>query len=247
MGRAAETVNRMQIDRIVPLAKQLLVLPTGDSHPDLWLWEHAERVMRLTQLVARLPEVGNAGPDLTALAAAALFHDAGWVLEFHQGRFERWQVLTRPTNDLQRELGAAMLQEEAGPLLGGQTTRLAGDAIRQCNDRRTTLIEARILAEAEAIDEIGVMYVLRQFRQYQAEGRPIQQLADSWQRQKEYRYWEVRLQDGFRFESTRTLARQRLAAVDAFMTALASDLRGADLTHLLTHAGAGRAPEPSGR
>ena len=231
----------MQIDRIVPLARQLLVLPVDDTHRDTWLWEHAERVMHLTQLVARLPEFGGEKADLTALAAAALFHDAGWVLEFHQGRFERWQLLTRPTNDLQRELGAAMLQEEAGQLLGGPTARLAGDAIRQCNDRKTKLLEARILAEAEALDEVGVTYVLRQFRLYQAEGRPLQQLAETWQRQKEYRYWEVRLTEGFRCESTRALARRRLEAVDAFMTALARDLRGEDVAELLARQETARA------
>ena len=228
----------MQIDRVMPLAKQLLVVPIGDNRRDLWLWEHSERVMHLTQKVARLPEVGGEKVDQTALAAAALFHDAGWMLEFQQGRFERWQLLTRPTNDLQRELSAAMLQEEAGPLLSGPTARLAGEAIRQCNNRNTTLLEARILAEAEALDEMGVLYVLRQFRQYQAEGRPLQQLVDSWQRQKEYRYWEVRLNDGFRYQSTRELARRRLEAVDAVMHALARDLHGDDVTQVLAQLGA---------
>jgi hypothetical protein len=227
----------MPIERILPLAKQLLALPMGDARRDLWLWEHAERVMRLTQMVAALPQVGGQSADRTALAAAALFHDAGWVLELHQGRLERWQLLTRPTNEIQRELGAAMLMEEAGNLLPGPTLRLASEAIRQCNDRSTELLEARVLAEAEALDEMGMMYVLRQFRQYQAEGRPLRQLVDSWQRQKEYRYWEVRLQDGFRYESTRELARRRLEAVDAFMTALRRDLDGEDLARVLRELG----------
>jgi HD superfamily phosphodiesterase len=226
---AACGTEKMQIDRLLPLARQLLVLPMGEARRDLWLWEHSERVMKLTQLVAVLPEVQGREADLTALAAAALFHDAGWVLDLHHGRCERWQLLTRPTNDIQRELGAAMLQEEAGTLLAPSTARIAADAIRACNDRRTGLLEARILAESEALDEIGTLYVLRQFRQYQAEGRPLQQLVDSWRRQKEYRYWEVRLNDGFRYESTRRLARQRLVAVEAFLTALESDLHGEDL------------------
>jgi hypothetical protein len=192
--------------------------------------------------VAALPEVAGQEADLTALAAAALFHDAGWVLDLHQGRCERWQLLTRPTNDIQRELGAAMLQEEAGPLLAPGTARLAADAIRACNDRKTNLLEARILAESEALDEIGTLYVLRQFRQYQAEGRPLQQLVDSWRRQQEYRYWEVRLNDGFRYESTRALARQRLVAVEAFFTALDSDLHAHDLARRVRPAPDGDGP-----
>jgi hypothetical protein len=113
--------------------------------------------------------------------------------------------------------------------------------------RGTALLEARILAEAEALDEVGILYVLRQFRQYQAEGRPLQQLVDSWQRQKEYHYWEVRLNDGFRYPTTRDLARRRLEAVDAVMAALARDLHGNDLAQLVTQPGAAPVPDAPSR
>jgi len=223
----------MQIERLVPLARQLLTVAINDTSSDLWLWEHSERVMRLTQLVAAIPELHGQTPDLTALAAAARFQDSGWTVEYSQGRYKHWQLLSRPTNDLQRELGAALLQERGAHLLAGPSARLAADAIRQCNDRRTNLVEARVLAEAEALDDVSTLYILRQFRQYQAEGRPLQQLVDSWQRQKEYRYWELRLTDGFRYDSTRAIARQRLDAVEAFVTALGRDLHGEDLRQWL--------------
>ncbi|MEW6250154.1 MAG: HD domain-containing protein [Planctomycetota bacterium] len=222
----------MQTNHLIPLARRLLLLPLDDTHPDLWLWEHSERVMQLAPRIAALPDVSDRQVDPEVLAAAALFHDAGWALEVQQGRVARWQVLTRPTNDIQRELGAAMLLDEAERLLPEPIRRLAADAIRQCNDRRTTLPEARILADAEALDELGTLYVLRQFRLYQGEARPLQQIIDTWQRQREYRYWDVRLTTGFHFAPVRELARQRLRAVDAFMTTLGSDLHGDDLAQL---------------
>jgi HD superfamily phosphodiesterase len=218
----------MQIERLVPLARQLLTVHVGDT-PDLWLWEHAERVMRLTQQIACIPELRGQTPDLTALAAAALFHDAGWTVEFGQSRIKPWQLLARPTSEIQRELGAALLQERGAHLLAVPSARLACEAIRNCNNRKTTLLEARILAEAEALDEVSTLYVFRQFRQYQAEGRPMEQLVASWQRQKEYHYWELRLGDGFRYDTTRGLARTRLQAVDAFLSALGRDLHSEDL------------------
>jgi len=242
---AVGVVPAMQIERLLLPAKHLLMLPIDEATSDPWLWEHGERVLRLAQMIAMLPALQAASADLTALAAAALFHDAGWVVEFQQGRWKRWQILGRPTNDIQRELGAALLQEHVGPLLPGATMRLACDAIRQCNDRSTTLLEARLLAEAEALDEVGTMYVLHQFRQYQAEGRPLQQLANGWQRQKEYKYWELRLSEGFRYEATRELARRRLEAVDAFVTAFTRDLHGNDVRQLLADAGRPVAPEPA--
>ncbi len=232
----------MQIERVIPRAKQLLSIPIDDNAQDLWLWEHAERVMHLTQSIAALPDVDGSTADLTALILAALFHDAGWISEYQQGRYQRWQLLTRPTNDIQRELGAALLQEEVGQIFSGPTLHTAIEAIRHCNNRHTDLLEAHILAEAEALDEVGVTYVLRQFRQYQAEGRPLEQLANSWQRQQEYRYWEVRLNDGFRYESTRQLARRRLHTVELFMLGIRQGLRGDDVRQLLSESGTPPAP-----
>lgn len=231
-------VVRMQIERLLSLGKRSLVVAIDETREDLWLWEHAQRVTHLGQAIGAIPELRAETPDALALQAAALFHDAGWITEYQQGRWKRWQLLGRPTNDIQRELGAALLQEEAGALLPASSARRAGDAIRQCNNRKTELLEARILAEAEALDEMGSMYLLRQFRQYQAEGRPLQQLVDTWQRQKEYRFWELRLQDGFYWDTTRALARQRLAAIETFMTALARDLHGQDVRQALTRLGA---------
>ncbi len=228
-GRAVGVVYGMSLDRARQRAKQLLLLPIDETRHDPWLWEHATRVMHLAQTLGAWSELGGHAPDPTVLAVAGLFHDAGWALECRQGRYARWQVLTRPTNDLQRELSAAVLLEELNPLLPGPLLRQACEAIRQCNDRRTTLLEARVLADADALDEMGMVYILRQFRQYEAEGRPLQQLVDTWQRQKEYRYWELRLADGFHWDATRALARARLASIDAFMKALERDLAGADL------------------
>ena len=233
----------MQLERLLSLAQQHLVVTIDETRDDLWLWEHAQRVLHLAQGIAAIPDLAAESIDEAAIAAGALFHDAGWITEYEQGRWKRWQLLGRPTNDIQRELGAALLQEEAGALLPAGSLRRAADAIRQCNDRKTALIEARIVAEAEALDEMGAMYLLRHFRQYQAEGRPLQQLVDTWQRQKEYRFWDLRLQDGFYWDTTRALARDRLDAVDTFMSALARDLHGEDVQHMLARPGTAAASD----
>ncbi len=219
----------MQIERLLARARTFLTIEVAPGVQDTWLAEHAERVARLVQLIAAAPELAPQPMDGAALVAAALFHDAGWMVEFRQGRWDRTQLLTRPTTDIQRELGAAVMNEQVGHLILPQSMRIAAEAIRQCNQRTTRLLEARVLAEAEALDEVGAVFVLRQFRHYQAEGRPIQQLIDSWHRQQEYRYWDLRLAEGFRFEFTRELARRRLADIDAYLKALARDVHGDDL------------------
>jgi hypothetical protein len=198
--------------------------------------------MQLAQMLTRLPELVQTPPNTDAVALAGLFHDAGWAIQVRQQEIDRWQVLSRPTNDIQREFGAALLEEHVGDLFDADTVALAAETIRQCNDRYTELVESRVLADAESLDEIGVMCLLRQFRQYQAEGRPLDQLLESWNRQQEYHYWEARINDGLRLEATRELARERLNAVQPFMLALARDLLGTDVRAFLQAAGVNLAP-----
>lgn len=228
------------LQRVMAAARDFLILPGDGSSKDLWLWEHTERVMQLARMLALLPEVREIGddqPDQMAVSVAALFADAGWAVQVRRGEVGHWQVLTRPTNDLQRELGVGALQERVGKLLPPATIELATRAIRECSDRYTKVPEARALSEAENLDEIGVMYLLRQFRQYQAEGRPLGQLVVSWSRHLEYRYWEARINDCLRWEATRHIARERLKAVEQFMTALARDREASDLHRVLESAG----------
>ncbi|HUU94336.1 MAG TPA: HD domain-containing protein [Phycisphaerae bacterium] len=225
------------LDRAAAQARELLVLRNGQNRADLWLWEHSRRVMQLARMLAKLPELADTPPHQNAVALAGLFHDAGWAVQVREAQISPWQVLGRPTNDTQRVLGAALLEEHVAHLFDADTVSLAAEAIRQCNDRYTTLVESRVLADADNLDEIGVMCLLRQFRQYQAEGRPLDQLVASWRRQQEYDYWEVRINDGLRFEATRELARQRLNAVGLFMEALARDLDCADVLHFLEKVG----------
>lgn len=215
-------------ERIVAAARDLLTI-SGQGFKDAFLFEHSLRVMRLSRRLAEVSEYRAKSPDAAALELAALFHDAGWALQFSQGRVERWQLLNRPTNDVQRELGAVVLLERIGDLSPAKTARLAAEAIRQCNDRNTSLVEARILADAESLDEIGLIYLLRQYRLYQADGRSLEQLLTTWQRRREYRYWDARLQDGFRSDAAREIARRRVQRAEAFVAELSHEHAGDDI------------------
>ncbi len=225
---------------LVRAAQRLLVLDIEGGGQDTWLWEQARRIAATAQMLALLPEareIGDDPPDLAAIAAGGLFLNAGWAVQVRDGSVDRWRILSRPTSDILREFGAGLLQEHAADLLPAEVVQRAVAAIRECNDRFTRLPEARALAEAENLDEIGITYILRQFRNFQAEGRSIQQLIVNWTRQNEYHYWEARVNDCLRWETSRHIARERLKVVEVFMNALARDLSATDLRRVFDTSG----------
>lgn len=226
------------MQRISALARSLLTPKTPDAAQDLFVWQHSERVMRLAGMIARLPDFADERVDRTGLAIAALFHDAGWVVQRGRERLDRAGLLARPTSDIQRELAAGLVREHLAGLTGSATLEIAVEAIRQCNDRGANLIEAKILAEAENLDEIGAMYLLKQIRQYEFDGRGVVELLQSRNRQREYGYWEARIRDCFRFEAVRRLAQARLNAVLGFISALGCEQNAEDLRGLIKALGA---------
>lgn len=217
------------LKRLLSVARDVLVVRAPGTLRDRWLLEHSERVMDLALLIAAHPEAGAEDADRVAMCAAGLFHDAGWVVQCHAGEISHWQILARPTNEAQRELAAGFLLDVVGDVLEPDRAQRAAEIIRECNSPNPDSIEARIVAEAESLDEIGIMCVLRQFRQFQAEGRSLEHLRTSWVRQNEYGYWDARLQSGLRFPFSRRIARERLDAVAVLMDSLEQQRTSADV------------------
>lgn len=208
-------------ERILAIAKTELVLET-DTGREPWLWDRAQRVLRLSRVLADM--IRPTQLEREALEVAALFHPSGWSEQFRAGQVMRSQLLARPTNDVQRELAASILQEKVAHLLPARVLRIACDAVRQSSAKDTQLPEAWILGDAIGLDEVGAIYVVQQVRNYAAEGRDLSQFIETWKRQQEYQYWDLRLQNGLRFDISRVLARRRLEAVHHFATALAAEI-----------------------
>ena len=222
---------------MVARARDLLVVRAETGISDSWLWEHTERVLALARMISVLPDFGEDKPDETVVTVAALYHDVGWAIQFREGLVQRWNLLSRPTSDAQREMAATALRESAGGLLDDSVLEAAAAAIRECNNRYTSLPEAQALAEAENLEEVGVTYLLRQLRHSHNNGRAIRQLIQGWSRQLEYKFWDARINDCLRFDTTRRLAHARLGDVGTFMKALARDCDGEDLRALLRERG----------
>ncbi|HEY3245144.1 MAG TPA: HD domain-containing protein [Phycisphaerae bacterium] len=208
---------------------------------DVFLWEHVLRVTHAALQIVRMNVAGRA-PNTAALQAAGLYHDVGWAIQCRDAVFSQQEILTKPTSDLQRELGAARLMERLHDLLPPRTLELAANIVRQMNERSTDLLEAQILSEAENLDGVGMMGLWQTVRRHACEGRGIQAAIDIWRRQQDYRFWEARIHEAFRFEPVRTLARARLEIMYRFYDELARIQSGEDLAALLTSAEASSPP-----
>lgn len=214
-------------------AKADLTVQLPGAPVDTVVWEHSERVARISEHISALPEVTSLPVDRAALSAAALYHDAGWILQVQEGAISSRDLLLRPTSDIQRELAADWLEQRAAGLLPSGSLLRAVKTIRQYSDRRTELPEARILCDADNLDQIGPQAICMMVRKLLCEGRNTAELIAAWERQEEYHYWQARIKECFHFDSIRELAERRYEAMRQCMSELATTALLADVAELV--------------
>jgi len=232
--------SQKALQQLAARARRRLVPRDGG---DTWLWDHTCRVVRTADRLRICPELAAQPPDATALHAACLYREAGWAIQWQEGRIQSAQLLARPTQDLQLELAAEALLDDAGGLLDSLTLDRAAEAIRQSGRREPTLPEAIVLSDACNLQAVGLIELLRQFRQYQATGQPLDRLIETARRKQEYRYWDAWIRDCLRLELSRELALQRVAALEGTLEALRQHLTAEDLADLLSRRGL-EVPDP---
>lgn len=207
-----------------------------------WLWEHVRRTVTTAGLLAACGEL-DPPAERAAVGAAAMYRDAGWAVQVREGQIPPEQVLSRPTQDLQLELAAEALLDDAEGLLDTVTLDRAAEAIRQSGRREAALPEAIVLSDACNLQAVGPLELLRQFRQYQRQGQSLGRLIETWRRKQQYRYWDAWIAECLRLEISRRLARERVAAFEQVLDALERQVAAADLAALLRAAGID-APQP---
>ena len=95
------------------------------------------------------------------------------------------------------------------------------------------MTEAKILSDARNLDDMGAVGIFSEFRRFVCNGKGVADVLESWKRKVDYRYWQARLKESFRFETVRKLAVQRFAATEYFMTQLKMENNAQDLEDLL--------------
>ncbi len=224
----------MQWDAITNRARTDLAIRTEQGEEDLYLWEHSVRVLHSSRQIGRFAAVrADSPPDEEAIGAAALYHDAGWAVSVRDGDIKRGEVFCRSRPESHRAQGASLLERSLVGLLARESIARAVAIIRALDDREIETLEGQVVREADNLEEFGVLTLWSTIRRGALEGKGVQAVLDTWRRRKEYRFWEARLTDSFRFPPVRAVAERRLVQLERLMDTLADQQDGADLEAVL--------------
>jgi hypothetical protein len=202
-------------------ARAELVIPAEGGGSDVFLWEHSVRVATCAKYLSRLPEAQEENPDPLALLAAALFHEAGWISKWRAGSIKRHDILLGSSNESIMTESVRLMQKSLRDLVPPTSLQRASETIMSRFGSPPALIESDILQDADNLEEFGLGFLWMTIRRGICGGRGVQAVLDAWKRRIEYQFWRTRIQDAFRFEVSRQLAKARLQHLESLMGEMA--------------------------
>ena len=218
------------LEQITRIAEKVLTSRDGqDGLGGSFLFDLACRLARNCEMIAQLQEVRRFQIDLDCLRIAAMFIDAGVIESSPKKGAARRNATGELTGRALREASVAVVRRELDRTIdSGQCERICNIMV-EAESAQTLIVEARILADARNLDEVGAVGLFNELRRGSLEGRGVGDMLRAWQRKSEYGYWSARLRQGFRFESVRRIAESRLGAAEQFMRQLQAQHDGDDI------------------
>ncbi|TFG47547.1 MAG: hypothetical protein E4H40_06260 [Candidatus Brocadiia bacterium] len=214
-----------ELDVVKNLAKRALLVNTLTGSDDAFLWDRSQRLVRNVEHICQLPEVQGTGtqPNQFCLIIAAYFCDAG--LARYLGRAGSGSIFVNGNRNGESllESSAAIVDQFLSGIIDKEKIDNVSKIIIDSGNRFTQRAEAMILSDARNLDDMGAVGIFTEFRYYAIQGKSVSDALKSWDRKIDYRYWQARLKEGFRFDSVRELAKQRLSAAKSFMDQLKAE------------------------
>jgi hypothetical protein len=178
--------------------KALTTKLPGQTDPARYAQDRATRVVRCVERLA--PAVG-ARVDRVDLAKIAALYAAVAQNVVGPGK---------SADDAAYDDAAEIAADGLKDLLPQADLDLMIRILHEHRRRDTHVVEARLLADALALEEFGLVGLWNASRQFHAAGKTLEQLIKLWKAQHDYGYWESRLRDGFHYEVARRAAKDRL-------------------------------------
>ncbi len=177
--------------------KALSTKIAGQTEPGKYGVDRGMRVVRCIERLA--PACGERVEKLEMAKVAALYATVA------QNAAGPGKVPDDEAYNDASELASDQLKE----ILGGEVETVLG-ILKEHRKRETTMAEAKVLADALAMEEFGLIGLWNQTRQFHTSGKTLEQMLKLWKAQHDYGYWESRLRDGFHYEVSRRAAKERL-------------------------------------
>jgi HD superfamily phosphodiesterase len=218
-----------EIEPIVEIARGTLVGRSPLGREDTFLFDHSMRVMRVAERLSRCKEVSSWRLDRFALAVASLFHQGATVRLEEERRSSAVYAASLLSAEDVKEYSAELAGDRLSGHMPPRQLESAQEIIRHVHDATTDIPEAKILSDADSLDDMGALGVWRDLRRSILEGRAVEDAVRTAQRRDQYGYWDARLHEALRLETSRRLAASRLGAARAFMAQLARERDASDL------------------
>ncbi len=211
-------------------AESDLTIRTAEGGIEGFIWEHAQRICASASAIADLLGMQPSGADRDVLAAAALYQDAAWAVQFAEGSISRADILAKPLTMVQREISADKSADALRDIFAAKRLESVGRIIREAGGRKTTNMTAQVVADATSLDSIGPLALFQMVHKQSDGARAVAAILETWDRQQEYHFWPARIKESLRSEPVRRIARQRLEALSTFMNALRVHTHAEDLS-----------------
>lgn len=224
-----------EIDLVREIAQQTLKLSTLTGGDDNWLWDRAQRVVRNVEHICKLPEIAgtNLAIEKFCLVSAAYFSDSGFI-HYADSEDMTARVVLEDLNvtDL-RDFSMQVVADKLTNKLAEGKIEKINKIIIESSNKLTEMPEAKILSDGRSLDDMGAVGIFNEFRRYVVQGKGVTNAIDNWQRKIDYRYWEARLKESFRFESVRKIADRRFHGAEYFMKQLRVENMAEDLKEVV--------------
>jgi len=224
-----------ELEIVKDLAKQALIIPAPRGNVDNSLWDRAQRLVRTVEYICRLPELAKRGVqiDRFCLTAATYFSDTGLARHLETNEQGARLALSGPNGDELLDFSTQVVEEKLAGAVAKARIEKINRIITESGSHSTRMTEAMILSDARNLDDMGAAGLFNEFREYVIGGKGAGDAVRSWKRKIDYRYWQARLKESFRFEQVRRLAEQRLSATEYFMNQLKVETEALDLEELI--------------
>lgn len=219
-----------QEELIADIAQGVLSSPAHEAKTNSGLWDQAKRLLRIAGIICDLPEL--TGPDLPidrlALSGAVYFCNAD-LAETEAGKNLKTKSSPEPSRLDSAKISAGIAAEKLHGQLSEQKVNKISRIIIESGNKLTTSNEAKILSDAQNLDDMGIVGLFSRLRNSSVHGQGPSDILRSWKKKIDYGYFQARLEDSFHFESVKRIAKKRFELTEKFMSGLRDECSGKDI------------------